>query len=137
MTINTINYIFVIIIIINYKVHYNMHANTHTTQLLSARYDFNSYTFLIYAKYACPHLDLANMIFSATVTWILHHKTNFSNRPYVYHKINQNIWFFISICTASYCNAINCEPNQLQIWIILIKIHRINVSAIVGWIKFI
>ena len=43
-----------------------MQANTHTTPLGSARYDFNSYTFLKYGKYACPHLDSANMIFNAT-----------------------------------------------------------------------
>ena len=72
-----------------------MQANTHTTPLGSARYDFTGYTFLKYGKYACAHLDSANMIFNATVAWILHHKTNFSNRPDVYHKINQKIGFFI------------------------------------------
>ena len=74
LTINTINYIFC-----NYN--YNLlqialqYARKYATaQLLSARYDLNSYTFLVCAKYACPHLDLTNMICNTAVTRILHHE---------------------------------------------------------------
>ena len=68
------------------------------------------------------------MIRNTAVTRILHHNNNFSNRTNIYNKINENIRFSSWICTWSYCNAINCESNPLQIWIIPIKIHCINSS---------